>query len=398
MNNKDLTIAICAYNAAATIERAILSALPEVDCPLLLVDDASTDDTVARAQAIGGSRLTILRSDKNGGIACARQKALDALQTPLAAWLDADDEWIPGRAARLTQALNDFDIATDPIELYDGPTGKFLRLMNSPPFLHNKTTPARLFERNYLSGDTQVGFRVEIFRQAGGYDTSRTVDGPESYDLLLRAILKGARFHYGKTAGYKMYAYPGSISRQLDKQRAATTIVLRKHPYDTVRKLCLSLGESPRVTGWILTSMALYRNEPQQALAFIDEASPADADPHQILEADGPLPVSEGWRRAFQRGTVLLLIGQRDAEALKELEKAYSYEACAEGANNLGVALARLGKVAEAKEYFARSQELFPGYLDAKLNQESAQPTRITTHPLRRQASRSEYAANSLKK
>ena len=37
------------------------------------------------------------------------------------------------------------------------------------------------------------------------------------------------------------------------------------------------------------------------------------------------------------------------------------------------------------------SLELFPGYLDARLNLEEAAPTHLTSHPLRRQPSRSEY-------
>lgn len=395
MNNSSLTIAICARNAAGTIQRAILSLMGEPHCPLILVDDHCTDNTVALARQVAGDRLQVITCPGTGGVSAARQTALQAMRTPYSTWLDADDEWIPGRAGRLLEGLQNADIATEPIELYDGPTGKYLRLLESPAFLEREKTPARLFERNYLACDTQVGFRVSTFLQAGGYDPG--LDRAESYDILLRAIAQKARFHYGRTPGYKMYAYPGSLSRQIDQQKAATARALAKHSYDSIRQLCLYAGEPARVAAWVLVSVALYRGEPLEALRFIDEASPANARPEEILETDGPLPVAEGWRRAFQRGTVLLLAGQRDAEAAQELQKAQQYESTAEGANNLGVAYARLGQHTAAQQCFAQAQVHFPGYLDAKLNAAETAPVRITTHPLRRQASRSEYSAPAIK-
>jgi len=137
--------------------------------------------------------------------------------------------------------------------------------------------------------------------------------------------------------------------------------------------------------------MALFREEPAAALRFLDEASPVAADPGEVLERDGPWPFREGWRRAFQRGTCLLLLGGREAEAADELQRAEALEPTAEGANNLGVALARLRNDGAARACFAQAEARFPGYLDARLNGEAATPGRITTHPLRRQASRAEY-------
>ncbi len=389
-NDRGFTILIAARNAAATIVRAVQSACSELGCPLVLVNDHCTDDTVARARAAAGDRLRVVSAPDPGGVPLARQTGLDAVETGFAAWLDADDEWIPGRAGRLSAALSaGADVATEAIDLHDGSNGAFLRRLTIPEFVRCEVTPARLFERNHLPGDTQVAFRTALFRAAGGYDPA--VYGVESFDLLLRAVAVGARFHCGSEGGYRMYAYPQSVSRNLARQRAALATALRKHDYERVRLLCLAAGESARVAAWVLVSMALFRDEPAAALQFIDVASPAAADPGEILERDGPWPFREGWRRAFQRGTCLLLVGGRDAEAAQELRQAEALEPTAEGANNLGVALARCGQLSEARSCFERSEARFPGYLDARLNREAAMPERITTHPLRRQASRSEY-------
>ncbi|MCC7416250.1 MAG: glycosyltransferase family 2 protein [Acidobacteria bacterium] len=387
----DLTIAICARNAALTVARAIASCLPEPGCRLLLVDDQSADATIERARAVAGSRLDVVRTAAPGGIGAARRLGLDAIRTPCAAWLDADDAWVPGRGARILQALEaGADIVADPIDLFDGPTGAHLRRLPIPAFLAARGGALRLFERNFLPGDTQVGFRTAMFRAVGGYDASLV--GPESYDILLRAIAAGARLGLGAKAGYRMYAYPESVSRDLDRQRAALAKVAAKHPYAHVRRAYLASDYTARVAGWALVALALYRGDPLSALAFVDDASPPGGDPREVLEPEGPWPMCEGWRRTFARGAALLMIGEADAARL-ECEQAEALGTTAEAANNLGVALARVGDRAAADRWFARAAARFPGYRDARLNAAAAMPSHITTHPLRRLAARAEYAA-----
>lgn len=387
----DLTLLIVARDAAATIERALLSCLSEPGCPIVLVDDFSQDDTVARARSIAGPSLRVLTSPPSGGVGLARQCALDAVETEYAAWLDADDEWIAGRAGRLVGMLeNGFDIATESIDLHDGETGEWRRRLTVPSFVRGRAGALRLFERNFLPGDTQVAFRTQVFRDAGGFDPA--IRGPESFDLLLRAIQRGARLAAGDEVGYRMYAYPGSLSRNLSRQRAALTLALSKHEYADVHRMYLDAGYSHRIASWALVMLAQFREEPGQALAFLDDASPRNVDQAEILEPDGPWPFAEGWRRAFHRGT--LLLQQGDALlAAAELGRAEVLNPTAEGANNLGVAFARLGYLSDARAAFDLAGARFPGYVDARLNRETRRPVAITTHPLRRLASRIEYHA-----
>jgi tetratricopeptide (TPR) repeat protein len=137
--------------------------------------------------------------------------------------------------------------------------------------------------------------------------------------------------------------------------------------------------------------MALFRGEPAAALRFLDEASPIPADPEEMLEPDGPWPFREGWRRSFQRGTILLLLGDADAAA-SELDRAEALQPTAEGANNLGVAWQRMGRIEQARRCFARAIDRWPGYADASVNLDATAADRITTHPLRRDARRTDYA------
>lgn len=384
-----LTILLTVRNAANTIERALFSCMSET-ANILLVDDHCKDDTVGKAKHIAGRKLRVVSSPAPGGLPIARQTGLDAVKTPYAAWLDADDEWILGRADRIIAALDKgYDIVTDTIDLYDGVTEKFLRHLRVPGFIQNPFGHFRLFERNYLPGDTQVGFRVDTFRSAGGYDAN--LFASESYDLLLRAIANRATLFHLKESGYRMYAYPKSVSRNLPGIRAATATSLRKYPYEDVRLLCQASSYSSRIISWILVSMAIFREEFDVALDFLEDASPINSDPMAIIDSDGPVPLPEGWRRSFTEGTLKLLMGEHNQAATMALERAESLMSTAEGANNLGVAYRRLEKPAHAGELFAKALDRFPGYLDAQLNLNEEDGCHITTHPLRRQASRSEY-------
>lgn len=388
--SRELSILIVARNAAATIERAIASALPE-DCSILLVDDHSADDTIARARATAGSRLTVLHAPDPGGVAVARQCALDAVTTPFAAWLDADDEWVSGRAARLLARLHaGADVAIEAIDLHDGPTGAWQRRLMVPAFIRTTHGAVRLFERNVLPGDTQLAFRTSVFRAAGGYDAA--IVGPESFDLLLRAIAGGARLAVGDEVGYRMHAYPGSLSRNLARQRAALAQALARHSYDRVRGLYAEAGYSPRTSAWAVVVMAQFRGDVETAIHVLDEAYPDAADPDVVLESDGPWPQPEGWRHAFHRGT--LLLQQRagsTTHAIRWLEDAEARRPTAEGANNLGVAYARAGKTGCAQAAFTKAIERFPAFVDPRRNLASATPSHLTTHPLRHAPSRSEY-------
>lgn len=386
-----VSILIAARNASATIERALASCLPDPQCPILLVDDHCTDDTVARARAVAGRRLTVIAAPAPGGIAAARQAALDAGATPYAAWLDADDEWVPGRAARLQRALESgFDIASEAIDLHDGPTGAWLRTLTVPHFLRAPGAAVRLFERNFLPGDTQVGFRVATYRAAGGYNPA--VCGPESFDLLLRAIGQGARLHCGDAIGYRMYAYPGSLSRDLPRQRAALALALRAHDDERVTRLYQSAGFPARITSWALAMLAQFRGDLHTALRHVDTACPPGSDPLEVLEPEGPWPQPEGWRRGFHRGTLLLQLGHA-ADAVGDLLAAERICPAPETCNNLGVAYALIGQPGLARAFFARALTRLPGYVDAARNLRQPVAHHVTTHPLRATAYRHEYAA-----
>lgn len=97
-----VSVIIPAYNRADLLPRAIDSVLAQTyqHFEIIIVDDASTDDTQAVVQAIGDRRIRYLRHERNQGGASARNTGIDAASGEFVAFLDSDDVWLPEKLER----------------------------------------------------------------------------------------------------------------------------------------------------------------------------------------------------------------------------------------------------------------------------------------------------------
>ncbi|NRQ34918.1 glycosyltransferase [Nonomuraea sp. NN258] len=100
----DCTVVVISYNDAARLPRAVRSVLGQSlrDLEVIIVDDASTDDTprVAAALTRRDPRVRYLRRDVNsGGCGAPRNDGIDAAAAPYLMFLDSDDE-LPRHACK----------------------------------------------------------------------------------------------------------------------------------------------------------------------------------------------------------------------------------------------------------------------------------------------------------
>lgn len=91
------------YNAAQWLPETISSVQAQTlaDWELILVDDCSTDESVAIAESMAAEdkRIKTLRMPHNSGPAAARQKALEFSNSRFITFLDADDLFLPDKLA-----------------------------------------------------------------------------------------------------------------------------------------------------------------------------------------------------------------------------------------------------------------------------------------------------------
>lgn len=100
MTDETLSVVIPARNAArflaeavASVQRQTLSATE-----IVIVDDASTDNTAQLAESFGGN-VRLLRRPSPGGAGPARNTGAAAARGTWLAFLDADDLWLPTKLA-----------------------------------------------------------------------------------------------------------------------------------------------------------------------------------------------------------------------------------------------------------------------------------------------------------
>lgn len=103
-----ITVLITLYNKGDYVEEAVQSVLDQrfTDLELLVVDDAGTDDGLAKVKAISDPRIRIMESAENTGRAAAANRGIEAAQGEFIAFLDADDIMYPERLAKQVAFLD----------------------------------------------------------------------------------------------------------------------------------------------------------------------------------------------------------------------------------------------------------------------------------------------------
>ncbi|MDE2489565.1 MAG: glycosyltransferase family 2 protein [Elusimicrobia bacterium] len=214
-----VSVVIPVYNGAATIERAVRSALAQTlrDLEVVVVDDGSTDATPEVLARISDPRLRVVRQ-ANAGRSRARNVAVREARAPYVAMLDADDLAYPDRLARQAALLDARpEIAlcgtwADWIEP-DGTKREWRQ-----PVEPEDVRSAMLRSNCFIHSTVMV--RKEAFEEAGGYDERLVFS--EDYDLFLRLVARHAGANVPQVLG--AYRAPSGAVYKLREQWNKTRV------------------------------------------------------------------------------------------------------------------------------------------------------------------------------
>lgn len=221
-----LSVIMPAYNGEKNVGTAVRSTLKSMprDSELVVLDDASEDETLTELRSIADLRLIVRTNSKNEGVSASLAKLLSEVDSAYVARMDADDVCLPWRFRLQIRAMehnSDVDISFGgAIRFGDG---KLPRPTAPLPYGHS-LSQALLPLRNPFIHPTMFA-KTESLRRAGGYQP-----GPaEDYDLWMRAAARGMRLrrfsypviayrkHIGQVSGQDKYVQQTISDEKLQK-------------------------------------------------------------------------------------------------------------------------------------------------------------------------------------
>lgn len=191
----DISIVVPCHNAVRTIAAALRSAeeqtLPAAE--VIVVDDGSTDDSVAAVGASGVS-VRLIRAER-GGPGAARNRGIAAARGDWVAFLDADDRWKPDHLERIAALVGESgdDVYLAAAEHYSIRAQRIVSRSDTGPFTRptGGLPPERyfpLYQRHGLLELSASAVRRSRLEEIGGFDEREELQGAEDLDLVLRAI------------------------------------------------------------------------------------------------------------------------------------------------------------------------------------------------------------------
>jgi glycosyltransferase involved in cell wall biosynthesis len=172
------SVVIPAYNAAATLKRAMNSVLAQSaknSFELIIVDDGSTDDSAIIVETYAEKHNNIiLQCQNNSGAATARNRGISMAKNELVCLLDADDEWQQDFLIVISQLVEKYPHAALYASAYD-----LLKYNSQYAPLHFRSVPTDngiidSYFRTVLRGSLPfytscVCLRRTIFLKEGGF-------------------------------------------------------------------------------------------------------------------------------------------------------------------------------------------------------------------------------------
>lgn len=204
-----ISVVIPTHNRAAMLRRALASIFTQRfnSFEVIVVNDGSRDETAALLLQLASPLLHAVHHPAALGAAAARNAGLNLARAPVVAFLDDDDEQLPGFLAETVQAHATqprIDLAWTGV-IFRQPDGgeqtlSWRRWAASPRFV------------NRLTGSCGISFRTEWLRQAGGFDTAFRIT--EDTDLFMRLVEQKGRWRCIDRPLMRVYVHPGtSLSR-----------------------------------------------------------------------------------------------------------------------------------------------------------------------------------------
>ena len=244
-----ISVVLPVHNRADVLARAIESVLEQQleDFELVIVDDGSTDDSVAVAESFKDKRIQLIELPQNRGGNVARNTGVRSATACLIAFLDSDDIYLPDKLARVVTEFErrpDMDLLVDSF-IKVQPSGA--RVVRKNPVINDRETfREALFTRRLWKATPSITAKRDSILGVMFDETLRRL---QDFDFLIRASETMNCASIDAVLWVK-YWDANAISAQ-DNMIPANLELVRRHPeYLRLRKYRPGLAYILRLSLW----------------------------------------------------------------------------------------------------------------------------------------------------
>jgi len=242
-----VSVVIPTYNRGAAVARTVDSVLsqdlPPDEVEVIIVDDGSTDDTLAVLQQLYGDNSQVrLFSIPNGGVANARNFGLSHAEGEFIAYLDHDDFWLPSKLRLQRERMEDpqvglvycFWIATDesgvpaPEEVQHS-QHLWWKPQRGDVYPWILVPDPQQIPRNPIYSMTFPLMRTQLVRDLKGFDVD--VVPSDDWDMWIRLSLI-THFDYVPEVLAHYVQHPNQQHKHLENALKSWLRLCLKHPVD----------------------------------------------------------------------------------------------------------------------------------------------------------------------
>lgn len=226
-----VSVIIPTYNRAHLIGRAIQSVLDQSyqDFEIIIVDDASVDQTEEIVRNFADERISYIRHQKNEGGSVARNTGIKAAKGEFIGFLDSDDEWL---VEKLKKQMDRFKISSKKVGIiYCGysTVWKETQEIGDPviPILRGNLFLSLL--KSYITPGSTPVIRRDCFRKAGFFDEE--LQSCQEWDMWIR-ISRYHEFDFVPEILVRYHLHGHQISTDLNANIQGREGLLRKYQVD----------------------------------------------------------------------------------------------------------------------------------------------------------------------
>jgi succinoglycan biosynthesis protein ExoO len=231
-----VSVIMANYNGARHLAEAVASVQRQTlaDWELILVDDASSDDSVRIAEGLAEAdpRIRVMTQPANQGPAAARNLALDAARGAWIAVADSDDVMLPARLERLLAraegqgaeiAADDQLVCSADLKTRAPFIGEAMARRLGPVDAATFILSSSLYAPLPDLGFVKPLIRADLIARAGArYDESLRIG--EDFHFLVALLADGAKLHLEPEPLYLYRKHGASISHRFRPEVLAAMI------------------------------------------------------------------------------------------------------------------------------------------------------------------------------